>query len=68
LEAVAQALLQYETLDAEQIKSIIETGEIKGNVGEVKEVTTGDVKVQITGKSEDTAPTPGIDSETNRDA
>jgi cell division protease FtsH len=66
LEAVAQALLQYETLDAEQIKSIIETGEIKGNVGEVKEVTTGEVKVQITGKSEDAAPTPGIDSETNR--
>lgn len=63
LEGVAQALLRVETLDAEQIKSIIETGTLTGDVGEVKEVTTGDVKVQITGKPEDAAPNPGIDSE-----
>lgn len=63
LEEIAQALLEVETLDAEQIKSIIETGSLKGNADDVKEVTTGDVKVQITGKSEDSAPNPGIDSE-----
>ncbi|MFT9850321.1 ATP-dependent zinc metalloprotease FtsH [Aneurinibacillus sp. REN35] len=63
LEGVAQALLKVETLDAEQIKSIIETGSLSSDVGEVKEVTTGDVKVQITGKPDDSAPTPGIDSE-----
>lgn len=65
LEGVAQALLEVETLDAGQIKSIIETGTLTMKNGDVKEVTSGDVKVQITGKADDAAPYPGIDSENN---
>jgi cell division protease FtsH len=68
LEAVAHKLLEVETLDAEQIKSIIETGTISRSIGEVKEVTTGDVKVQITGKPDHAAPFPGIDSDSKDDA
>lgn len=70
LDAVAHTLLEVETLDAAQIKSIIETGNIgngngNGNGGDITEVTSGDVKVQITGKSDTVAPFPGIDSDDN---
>lgn len=65
LDAIANALLDVETLDAAQIKSIIETGSFTRNPIDVDEPTGGDVVVQITGKSETSAPFPGIDSESN---
>ena len=52
LEAVAQTLLDVETLDAEQIKSIIENGKLEPKAsGTIEEA--GDVKVQIQPKKEE---------------
>ncbi|MDF9418061.1 MULTISPECIES: ATP-dependent zinc metalloprotease FtsH [Bacillus] len=53
LEIIAQALLEVETLDAEQIKSLYETGELPERVYADDEEKNDDVKVNIKKKEED---------------
>ncbi|MBE6070222.1 MAG: cell division protein FtsH, partial [Clostridium lundense] len=66
---IAETLLEVETLELEQIKSLIETGTLDGlkkdgqdggngssEPGEPTIDSVGDVRVRIQGKTEDTAP------------
>src|SRR5690625_999279 len=84
LELIAEKLLEVETLDAEQIKSLFETGEMpeqpvieeksdKENVTEKEQKLTednsSDVKVNIQGKSEESVePTSYEDVKENVDS
>lgn len=53
LEIIAQALLEVETLDAEQIKSLYETGKLPERVYEDDEEKNDDVKVNIKKKEDE---------------
>jgi len=53
LEIVAQTLLTVETLDAEQIKQLIENGRLEPKQITVKNEEGGDVKVQIQPKKDE---------------
>ncbi|MEF2968721.1 ATP-dependent zinc metalloprotease FtsH [Paenibacillus sp. M1] len=65
---IAETLLEVETLELDQIKSLIETGKLPGNgeaggngstpaePGEPTVDNVGDVRVRIQGKTEDPAP------------
>ncbi|MEI4791119.1 ATP-dependent zinc metalloprotease FtsH [Bacillus sp. FJAT-53060] len=53
LEIIAQALLEVETLDAEQIKSLYETGKLPERIYADEEEKNDDVKVNIKKKEED---------------
>lgn len=53
LEIIAQALLEVETLDAEQIKSLYETGKLPERVYEDDKEKTDDVKVNIKKKEDE---------------
>ncbi|MGE6677039.1 ATP-dependent zinc metalloprotease FtsH [Bacillus pumilus] len=53
LEIIAKALLEVETLDAEQIKSLYETGKLPERVYADDEEKNDDVKVNIKKKEED---------------
>ena len=53
LEIIAQALLEVETLDAEQIKSLYETGKLPERVYEDDKEKNDDVKVNIKKKEDE---------------
>ncbi|MBO8172696.1 MAG: ATP-dependent metallopeptidase FtsH/Yme1/Tma family protein [Bacillaceae bacterium] len=53
LELVARTLLEVETLDAEEIKQLIETGKLENQRFSVEKDDDGEVKVQFHPKDED---------------
>ncbi|RXJ00927.1 ATP-dependent metallopeptidase FtsH/Yme1/Tma family protein [Anaerobacillus alkaliphilus] len=59
LELIAKTLLEIETLDAEQIKSLMADGKLPEghHSNNVNKTTEGDVKVNINTKKEETKPT-----------